>query len=105
MSGAKLIPHLLRALRNVQVSIADVVWGHMWGVGFEQKVIGTGLVGMDLDDREESEGSKGPVGRDKGKGKAKASELGDYGSWKSEARRALGLVFEVCHIAPLPLPV
>jgi hypothetical protein len=43
-----MLPPLLRALRNMLGATADAVWGHMWGVGTEQKVVGTGLVGDDV---------------------------------------------------------
>lgn len=78
----------------MQISIADVVWGHMWGVGFEQKVVGTGLIGMDIDDEQPAAGHVVAV-LDKGKGKAKIGSFGEGSSWKSEARQALSLVFEV----------
>lgn len=77
-SVARLIPPLLRALRNLLVSTADLAWGHMCGVGVERKVVGTGLVGGELL-HEEVKGigvSRGQV-------------------WRFEANRALGLVFEV----------
>lgn len=75
----RLIPPLLRALRNLLVSTADLAWGHMWGVGAERKVVGTGLVGEDT--LREAEGKREGVPRGR--------------RWRVEASRALALVFEV----------
>lgn len=87
----RALPPLLRALRNVLVSTADVVWGHMWGVGSERRVVGTGLVGIDVEDSVDSVEGKGK-GKGKGRATATASEEGE---WRGEAKRALGLVFQV----------
>lgn len=76
---SKVLPSLLRALRNVLTASADAIWGHMWGVGVERKVIATGLVGY----------GSGPAKASKGKGK-ESSE-----AWRPEAKSVLGLVFEV----------
>lgn len=70
----RILPPVVRALRNILVSTADLTWGHMWGVGAERKVVGTGLVGSV------------PTGKGK--------EV-DNRAWKGEAQRALSLVFEV----------
>jgi hypothetical protein len=75
----RLLPPVIRALRNILVSTADLVWGHMWGVGAERKVVDTGLVGLNSSS---------------GLGKGK-SVLGRGRTWTSEAVRALGLIFEV----------
>ena len=77
----RLLPALLRALRNLLITTADLVWGHMWGVGAEKKVVSTGLVGEAPSTKEST-----------GKGKAVA---GKGRSWKVEAARALGSCFEV----------
>jgi hypothetical protein len=97
----------------VLVSTADVVWGHMWGVGSEHKVVGTGLVGVDMalgagdddmdgsssaaaDELGKGKGKGRASGKGKGKGKGKARESAyEENEWRSEAKRALGLVFEV----------
>ncbi|ORY26906.1 armadillo-type protein, partial [Naematelia encephala] len=71
-SAYRLLPALLRALRNVLVSTADLEWGHVWGVGSEREVVGTGLEDMEGDVK-----GKRPVR-----------------VWKSEARRALGIILE-----------
>jgi hypothetical protein len=88
--AAKLLPPVLRALRNLLVSTADLVWGHMWGVGAERRVVATGLVGMDLNEEHEAAGVAGAAGQGKGKGVAGKGE-----AWKGQASSALGLVFEV----------
>ncbi|WVW78739.1 hypothetical protein I302_100699 [Kwoniella bestiolae CBS 10118] len=77
----RILPHLLRALRNILVSTADMVWGHMWGVGAERKVIGTGLVG------EQEVDTKGKQAVGKG--------------WKGEASKALSLIFEPHNLSSL----
>lgn len=77
----KILPALLRGLRNILVATADLVWGHMWGVGAERKVVSTGLVGSES------------IQTDSPKGKGVA---GKSTRWKGEANRALGLIFEVC---------
>lgn len=71
-----MLSPLLRALRNILGATADAVWGHMWGVGAEQKVIGTGLVGDDV------------LLPARARGKHHAA------AWKANASEALGLVFE-----------
>lgn len=81
-AASRLLPHILRALRNILVATADVTWGHLRGVVVPQKIVKTGL--EDADDTSESPVPRSPkgkevVGRD----------------WKTEARQALGLVFEV----------
>lgn len=68
---------LMRALRNVLVSTADIFWGHMWGVGAEKKVVGTGLVG------DVPMSSKSKLGSGKGR------------TWKVDAMRSLNLMYEV----------
>lgn len=75
-TAPRLLPALLRALRNVLGSTAEVLWGHMWGVGAEQKVVGTGLVGDDV------------LRPARVRSKAKAAQ------WRSDAANALVLVFE-----------
>lgn len=75
-AALRLLPALLRALRNVLGSTAEVLWGHMWGVGAEQKVVGTGLVGDDV------------LRPARVRSKAKAAQ------WRSDAANALVLVFE-----------
>jgi hypothetical protein len=80
-STNKLLPPLLRALRNLLVTTADLVWGHLWGVGAEKRVISTGLFGDEVPDGETS-----------GKGKAVA---GKTRSWRAEGVHSLGLCFEV----------
>ncbi|TXT11159.1 hypothetical protein VHUM_01910 [Vanrija humicola] len=72
----RMLPPLLRALRNVLGATADAVWGHMWGVGAEQKVVGTGLVGEDIITP------------------ARVGPKGNVAAWKAEASAALVLVFE-----------
>lgn len=76
----RILPSILRALRNVLVTTADLVWGHMWGVGAEKKVVGTGLVGEDV--------VAGARGKNSGKGR----------SWRVDATRALSLCFEVSRL-------
>lgn len=76
----RILPSLLKALRNVLFTTADLVWGHMWGVGAEKKVVDTGLVGNDTP-RESSAKGKGVLGKDR--------------NWRIDASRALGLAFEV----------
>ncbi|KAK8846743.1 hypothetical protein IAR55_005830 [Kwoniella newhampshirensis] len=83
----RLLPQLLRALRNLLVSTADMVWGHMWGVGAERKVVGTGLVGMDIMSEADARKGKEVPGRNK--------------AWKVEAIRSLGLVFEPTNLTAL----
>ena len=80
--AAKLVPSLLRALRNVLISTADLVWGHMWGVGAERKTIDTGLL------IKETSSSSHSV-------KGKEPEAKGNGAWAAEASRSLSLVFEV----------
>lgn len=77
----RILPSLLKALRNLLVTTADLVWGHMWGVGAEKKVVGTGLVGV--------ESGVETIG---GKGKG---VVGKVQNWREDAIRALGLSFEV----------
>ncbi|KAL1409900.1 hypothetical protein Q8F55_003899 [Vanrija albida] len=72
----RMLPPLLRALRNVLGATADAVWGHMWGVGAEPKVVGTGLVGEDVIMP------------------ARVGPKGNVAEWKAEASAALVLVFE-----------
>lgn len=67
---------LLRALRNVLVATADMVWGHVWGVGAEKKVVGTGLVGENIL-------RETPADRSRDK------------HWRNDAIAALTIVFEV----------
>lgn len=86
LQESKVLPSVLRALRNILVSAADAVWGHVWGVGAERKVIGTGLVGGDLKHVAE-----------KGKGVSVRKDV-----WRYEATKALSSVFEVR--APSPVP-
>ena len=76
----RLLASLLRAIRNLSVTTADLVWGHMWGVGAEKKVVGTGLVGDDL---ALETGGKGKEVVGKGK------------NWRVEAIRALSSCFVV----------
>ncbi|KAK4689772.1 armadillo repeat-containing protein 8, partial [Tremellales sp. Uapishka_1] len=76
-SLSRLLPPLLRALRNVLVSTADAVWGHMWGVGLEIKVVGTGLLVMES--MQDTKG-KGAEGKKRG--------------WRVEAQQTLGMLFE-----------
>lgn len=78
----KVLSSVLRALRNILVSAADLVWGYQWGVGPERKVVGTGLIGM-----ETIEGN--------GKGKAVA---GREDVWRHEAVGLLTSVFEVSRL-------
>lgn len=80
-STNRLLPPLVRALRNVLVTTADLVWGHLWGVGAEKKVVSTGLFG-----------DEAPAGESSGKGKAVA---GKTRSWRPEGVHSLGLCFEV----------
>lgn len=75
----KVLPSVLRALRNILVSAADAVWGHVWGVGAERKVVGTGLVGEDI----------GEV-----VGKGKGVSMGGH-EWRIEAVSAMRSIFEV----------
>lgn len=81
LQQAKLLPSVLRALRNVMVSAADAVWGHAWGVAAELKLVGTGLVGPMEEDEVIGKG-KGYSGRD--------------GAWRQEAFLALKSICEVC---------
>ncbi|WWC87229.1 uncharacterized protein L201_002117 [Kwoniella dendrophila CBS 6074] len=93
----KILPHLLRALRNVLVSTADMVWGHMWGVGAEKKVIGTGLVGLDVGSTHTEYGSPS-----NGKGKQPIGNGRDTRSrLKGDASGALSLVFEPTNLSTL----
>ncbi|WVR04430.1 hypothetical protein IAU60_001433 [Kwoniella sp. DSM 27419] len=85
----RLLPSLLRALRNVLIATADMIWGHMWGVGAERKVVGTGLVGSDA-----------AAEKDAGKGKEVAERRGDA-AWRREAHVALSIVFEPTNLATL----
>ena len=75
----KVLSSVLRALRNILVSAADLVWGHQWGVGAERKVVGTGLIGMETVE-----------GNSKGKGVAGRDE-----EWRHDVTRSLTSVFEV----------
>ncbi|WWC67683.1 uncharacterized protein I206_101595 [Kwoniella pini CBS 10737] len=85
----KILPHLLRALRNILISTADMVWGHMWGVGAERKVIGTGLVGVEIMSEKEVSG----------KGKQVAGK--GAGNWRSQATAALSSIFEAENLVTL----
>lgn len=76
---SQLIPPLLRALRNLLVSTADLAWGHIWGVGAERKVVSTGLVGEETSSPTETKGKRLPQVK----------------GWKAETRQALSLIFEV----------
>lgn len=87
----KVLSSVLRALRNILVSAADLVWGHQWGVGAERKVVGTGLIGLSQ-------------GEENGKGKGVE---GTDDVWRLEATNALTSVFEVSQASlssqwPLP---
>nr|XP_018265756.1 uncharacterized protein I303_02129 [Kwoniella dejecticola CBS 10117]OBR87914.1 hypothetical protein I303_02129 [Kwoniella dejecticola CBS 10117] len=86
----KILPHLLRALRNILVSTADMFWGHMWGVGAERKVIGTGLVGVEVMSETEVIG----------KGKQAAGKSIAPG-WRGQATHALGSIFEPDNLTTL----
>lgn len=74
--SARMLAPVLRALRNILAATADTLWGHNWGVGAEQKVVGTGLVGDDV------------LHPARVRGKARAA------AWRADASTALGLVFE-----------
>lgn len=74
--SARILAPVLRALRNILAATADTLWGHDWGVGAEQKVVGTGLVGDDV------------LHPARVRGKARAA------AWRADASTALGLVFE-----------
>ncbi|OXG88902.1 hypothetical protein C345_02493 [Cryptococcus neoformans A2-102-5] len=74
-SAHRQLTALLRALRNVLVATADMVWGHVWGVGAEKKVVGTGLVG-------ENVLRETPADRSRDK------------YWRNDAMTALTIVFE-----------
>ncbi|ODN75359.1 hypothetical protein, variant 1 [Cryptococcus amylolentus CBS 6039] len=37
------LPHISRSLRNTIVSVADVLWGDLWGAGPEGEIVSTGL--------------------------------------------------------------
>ena len=80
---SRLLAPLLRALRNLLVSTADLLWGHMWGVGAEKKVVSTGIV------EAESSESHNPY---HGKGKA---VLGRGQFWEVQASASLNMIFEV----------
>ncbi|WVF70073.1 hypothetical protein IAT40_004860 [Kwoniella sp. CBS 6097] len=84
----RLLISLLRALRNLLVSTADMVWGHMWGVGAERQVVGTGLVGMD-------------VMSEKDMGKGKARTAGKSSGWRRDANEGLTIVFEPTNLSTL----
>lgn len=75
-SAHRQLTALLRALRNVLVATADMVWGHVWGVGAEKKVVGTGLVGGNVL-------RETPADRSRDK------------YWRNDAMTALTIVFEV----------
>lgn len=75
-STQRQLTALLRALRNVLVATADMVWGHVWGVGAEKKVVGTGLVGENIL-------RETPADRSRDK------------HWRNDAIAALTIVFEV----------
>ncbi|CAK9783454.1 ARM repeat-containing protein [Cutaneotrichosporon oleaginosum] len=74
--AARMLAPVLRALRNILTATADTLWGHNWGVGAEQKVVGTGLVGDDV------------LHPARVRGSARAA------SWRADASTALALVFE-----------
>lgn len=72
-----LLPHILKALRNILVSIADCAWGHLRGVVLPQQIVQTGL------EEDELELSRSPKGKEVAEG------------WKHEFIETLGLVFQV----------
>lgn len=78
----KVLPSVMRALRNILVSGADIIWGHQWGVGAERKVVGTGLVGQDVSE-----------GNDKGKTVPWKED-----TWRYEATSAMASIFEVSRL-------
>ncbi|KAL7423599.1 hypothetical protein Q5752_001180 [Cryptotrichosporon argae] len=109
-SGAKLpgavavLAPVLRALRNVLSQTADLLWGHMRGVGVEQRVVGTGLVGdigavptqrgVDSLAKLHGDGQSCEPTGERGKGKG-------HSYWKTDAADALELVFEPDNLAAL----
>ncbi|WVQ97812.1 hypothetical protein IAU59_004927 [Kwoniella sp. CBS 9459] len=84
----RLLVSLLRALRNLLVSTADIVWGHMWGVGAERQVVGTGLVGVDVMSEKDMRKGKSPAGK-------------RHHSWRRDASEALSMVFEPTNLSTL----
>ncbi|OCF37579.1 hypothetical protein I316_00705 [Kwoniella heveanensis BCC8398] len=83
----RLLISLLRALRNLLVSTADMVWGHMWGVGAERQVVGTGLIGVDVMSEKDMRKGKCPAGKSRG--------------WRRDANEALTMVFEPTNLSTL----
>lgn len=65
----RLLSALLRALRNVLVATADLVWGYMRGVSLRRRVVDTGLAGP---------------------GESRVSEAGDTGGGATAAKKAKG---------------
>ena len=88
----RLLPPLLRALRNILIATADTAWGQSWGVGAEKQVVDTGLMG-EVGGAE----SAGPT-RSKAKGKGTAKETVQ---WREIVSQTLPLVFEVSLFSPL----
>lgn len=95
-TASKVLPSLTRALRNLLLATADLVWGHIWGVGSETEVVSTGLVGLDEDQGARSD-LRGLTGIDEDGGSPRDKAL--EGLWEGETALAasltLGLVFEV----------
>ncbi|KAE8540327.1 hypothetical protein D1P53_003272 [Cryptococcus gattii VGV] len=81
-SAQRQLTALLRALRNVLVATADMVWGHVWGVGAEKKVVGTGLVGENIL-------RETPADRSRDK------------HWRNDAIAALTIIFEPGNLSTL----
>lgn len=96
LTSSKVLPSLTRALRNLLLATADLVWGHIWGVGSETEVVSTGLVGLDEDQGARSD-SHDLTGIDEGGSSPRDKAL--QGLWEGEtalaASSTLGLVFEV----------
>lgn len=96
---SKVLPSLIRALRNLLLATADLVWGHIWGVGAETEVVSTGLVGLDLKGGGRPDGLVSHEGYTDGS--YRPVEGGGHEHWRYDAALAanatLGLVFRVCH--------
>ena len=75
------IVHVARALRNLLVSTADLMWGSVWGIGGEKKVVSTGI---------RSDGTVVNAERER-----EARVTGKDRDWRRLAHKALKAPFEV----------
>ncbi|WVO15817.1 hypothetical protein L204_103479 [Cryptococcus depauperatus] len=76
------LPYLLRALRNILVSTADILWGHTWASNTDKQMVGTGLVEED-------------IVREVNRIRQIESQ------WKANASKSLELVFQPPHLFTL----